>query len=263
MLLLYGVNLNDTFKEVLQRDFELVNESKSNVPVFINWLGESCKYPEKLLKQIKILEDAIAQKRKIWLFDGDLALNEKHALYLTEKGVILTEPVIITRKYFSWCPFPIITRDNPELREIEKPFDLYLKDNATEIEKKEVEKIIYDHPSISVTNDYKMAKLCLVVPTERESMIGYLGPIDHLLKSYCIPFLFNNVHKYYLSLFWDARSMGFGNEAVSLKIKAYHLTDWADLRAFYITINTIWPEMKAEIFNQKIREVLYGKGNVA
>jgi hypothetical protein len=244
---LIAINCDENLKQTLSSEFTI--EEGGEAPIFINWLKEEGEQPEKLLKQVKFLEHFISQKRTIFLFDGDSQLKTAHIEYLLQKNVILAEPCIIPRTGFIWWPHPIDTKE-PGIRTQEKKYDLYIEPgNSNNF----VSLKLAEECGLSYSEDYRQCKFALQPYTTRNSLKGYLRPVDHLLKAYCFPLIYGK-NRFYYSLFrnWTV----VNKEDLLWMSKIYESTDYGQLKEFHEIVNTMWPEMRLENAIGKLKECL-------
>jgi len=262
-----------------QETSSLLSENKKGVSgFFLSWVStEKDHKADKLLLQTESVKKIIRDKIRTVIFDSNFSLAPDEVSYFSNHRFIhLTEPALITRRYFTYLPHwtKIRNIDDIALNEKEKPIHLLYKGKISDriksfekyyldiktywpdfrvaynsndlIQKKEKE---YASLGIEKTNlGYESAQNTIIIGSTEDYYRGHLDPyIFDAVRNNCIPSIATE-HRFFRSL----------SDTDKCYLNMYNNVYIGELISFYRNIEESYYEMTDVSFKNTVYNLLGG-----
>jgi len=256
----------------------LLAENKGVSGFFLKWVStEKFSKAEVLLLQTESVKKIIKDKIRTVIFDPSFSLTSDEISYFSNHRFIsLTEPCVITRRYFTYLPHwtKIRNIDEIKLNEKEKPIHLLYKGKISDriksfekyyldvktywpdfrvaynsndlIQKKEKE---YASLGIEKTTlGYESAQNTIIIGSTEDYCRGHLDPyIFDAVRNNCIPSIATE-HRFFRSL----------SDTDKCYLNMYNNVYIGELISFYRNIEESYYEMTDVSFKNTVYNLLGG-----
>ena len=251
----------------LEKNYGWVSQTDGDI-LFVDWLPTSFDVPGELLKQVKMIERFVKDKKPIILFDRFLSLSFKEQKFLKKTKVFFLEPALNYRRDFSYQPCWIEVPASHLAMDI-SPFDKKKKIDIAFLGNPKgkldsIEKCIHsiqeynDHLTIGfkhldmegVETDFEMedCKTTVMMYSEKEERIGYLDPnLANYLKAAVIPL---GTQKYFSLL-----NPEYTRTNANSNVNSYSNYGYGTVWGIYERIHNWYPEMRIQNTAQNIAQI--------